>query len=180
MTPGPSLLSEATLRTRAFERRPGASPPAARRRLGVEARGHAAVGAATLWALLEDVRRYKEWGPWSESYYVSQPSASPHGVGAVRRLRYRHRRVVMIEPVIAVVPEHLLVYDVMTGIPAANYRATVRLVPDDSGTEVVWLATFDRTVGGHVVRQTLQRVYREIVGRLVTAAEASGRPVARR
>lgn len=178
MTFAPSLLTEACVGTRALEVSPGAQPPAARRRLRVEARAHAAVHAAALWALLEDVNRYKEWGPWSESCYVRQPSAYPHGAGAIRRLRHRDRRAVMIEPVITVVPERLLVYEVTAGIPAANYRAMVRLMPDDSGTEVLWLASFDRTVGGRLVRRTRQRVYQEIVGRLVTAAEASGRPVA--
>lgn len=179
MTVAPSLLSEPMVGIRALEARSGATPPAARRRLCVEARAHAAVDAAALWALIEDVNRYKEWGPWSESGYVRQPSASPHGVGAIRRLRYRGRRAATIEPVIAVVRERLLVYEVTGGLPAANYRATVHLAPDDSGTEVLWLATFDRTIGGRLARRTLERIYREVVGRLVTAAEASGRPIAR-
>ena len=144
--------------------------------LTVEARGHACAEPATLWALLEDVNRYKDWGPWSESGYLEQPSGSPHGAGAVRRLRYRHRRAATIEPVIEAVPERRLVYEVTSGIPVRDYRASVELTPDARGTRIRWRATFARTVGGLLMRRTLARVYREVVAQLVTAAEAEGAP----
>jgi hypothetical protein len=175
MTVAPSLLTEASVGTRAVQAWPAVPPRVPRRRLRVRARAHADVDAAALWALLEDVNRYKDWGPWSESDYVRQPSASPHGAGAIRRLRHRDRHATMIAPVVTAVPERLLVYEVTSGLPAANYRATVHLAPDDSGTDVLWLATFDRTVGARLARRTLRRVYGELVERLVAAAEAPGR-----
>lgn len=147
-----------------------------RKILTVEARAHASADPATLWALLEDVNRYKDWGPWSESGYVKQPGHSLHGAGAVRRLRYRHRRAATIEPVIEAIPERRLVYEMTSGLPVRNYRAIVELTPDDGGTRIRWRATFDRTLGGLLVRRTLARVYREIVHRLVAAAEAEGAP----
>jgi uncharacterized protein YndB with AHSA1/START domain len=149
------------------------------RRLTIEARAHASADPHTVWALLEDVNRYQDWGPWSESGYVEQPSASPHGPGAVRRLRYRNRRAVTIEPVVEVEPGRRLVYDVTSGIPVRNYRATVELTPDRDGTQVDWHATFDRTVRGRLVRGILQHVYGEVVNRLVVAAEASPRQTRR-
>jgi polyketide cyclase/dehydrase/lipid transport protein len=78
---------------------PRPRPDDRRQRLTIEARAHTSADPQTVWALLEDVNRYKDWGPWSESGYVEQPAASPHGPGAVRRLRYRNRRAVTIEPV---------------------------------------------------------------------------------
>lgn len=43
------------------------------RRLTIEARAHASADPHTVWALLEDVNRYQDWGPWSESGYVERP-----------------------------------------------------------------------------------------------------------
>lgn len=152
-------------------------------RLTIEARAHASADPQTVWALLEDVNRYTDWGPWSESSYVDQPAAAPHGPGAVRRLRYRKRRAVTIEPVVEVQAGRRLVYDVTSGIPVKNYRATVELTPNANGTDIEWRATFDRTFRGRLIRGTLQRIYGEVVNRLVAAAEtASGqnaRPAAR-
>jgi uncharacterized protein YndB with AHSA1/START domain len=144
-------------------------------RLTIEARAHTSADPQTVWALLEDVNRYKDWGPWSESGYVEQPVASPHGPGAVRRLRCHNRRGVTIEPVVEVQPGRRLVYDVTSGVPVRNYRATVELTPDRDGTQVDWRATFDGTVRGRLVRGILQRVYGEVVNRLVAAAEAAPR-----
>lgn len=152
-----------------LDRRPNMKRPPMTGALTVEARAHASTDPAALWALLENVDRYKDWGPWSESGYVKQPSMSPHGAGAIRRLRYRNRRAVTIEPV----AERLLVYEVTSGIPVRNYRATVRLTPDDRGTAIHWRATFDRTLGGRLVRRTSQSIYREIVDQLVSAAETT-------
>jgi uncharacterized protein YndB with AHSA1/START domain len=142
-------------------------------KLTVEASAHASADPQAVWALLVDVKRYKDWGPWSESDYVEQPSASPHGPGAVRRLRYRNRRKVTIERVVEVETERRLVYDVTSGLPVQNYRATVELTPNRDGTDVDWWATFDRTIGGHLVRGTLRRIYAEVVNDLVVAAEAA-------
>jgi len=142
-------------------------------RLTVAARAHASADPQAVWALLEDVNRYRDWGPWSESDYVKQPVSSPHGPGAVRRLRYRKRRAVTIEPVVEVQAGRRLVYTVTSGLPVKNYRATVELTPDANGTDVEWRATFDRTLRGRLVRGILQRVYGEVVDRLVVAAEAT-------
>jgi|SRR5581483_8739426 len=142
------------------------------KQLTVASRAHASTGPQAVWALLEDVNRYSDWGPWSESGYVEQPHESPHGPGAIRWLRYRNRRAVTIEPVVEAQPGRRLVYEVTSGLPVRNYRATVELTPSASGTEVEWRASFDRTLRGRLVRRILQRVYEEVVGSLVAAAEA--------
>jgi hypothetical protein len=71
-------------------------PNADDRTLIVEARAHASTDPAALWALLEDADRHKAWGPWSGRGYVEQPTTSPHGAGAMRRLR--HRATVRLTP----------------------------------------------------------------------------------
>lgn len=68
--------------------------------------------------------------PWSGSDYAHQPAAAPHGPGAVRRLRYRKRRTVTIEPVVEMHAGRCLVYEVISGLPVRHYRATVELTPD--------------------------------------------------
>jgi uncharacterized protein YndB with AHSA1/START domain len=143
------------------------------KRSTIAARAHASADPQAVWALLEDANRYSDWGPWSESGYVQQPVAAPHGPGAVRRLRYRKRRTVTIEPVIEAQPGRRLVYEVTSGLPVRNYRATVELTPDPNGTDIEWGASFDRTLRGRLVRPILQRVYEEIVHRLVAAVEAT-------
>lgn len=107
-------------------------------RLTISARAHASTDPQAVWALLEDVNRYRDWGPWSESDYVKQPAASPHGPGAVRRLRYRKRRTVTIEPVVEMQAGRHLVYEVISGLPVRHYRATVELTPNGNGTDVEW------------------------------------------
>lgn len=112
--------------------------------------------------------------PWSGSDYAHQPAAAPHGPGAVRRLRYRKRRTVTIEPVVEMHAGRCLVYEVISGLPVRHYRATVELTPDRDGTDVEWSASFDRTFRGRLFRGTLQRVYEEVVNRLVAAEATSG------
>lgn len=142
-------------------------------KLTISARAHASTDPQAVWALLEDMNRYRDWGPWSESDYVQQPAASPHGPGAVRRLRYRKRRTVTIELVVEMHAGRCLVYEVISGLPVRHYRATVELTPNGNGTGVEWSASFNRTLRGRIVRGTLQRVYEEVVNRLVAAAEAT-------
>jgi hypothetical protein len=75
-----------------LDRRPNMKRPPMTGALTVEARAHASTDPAALWALLENVDRYKDRGPWSESGYVKQPSMSPHGAGAIRRCAIEPRR----------------------------------------------------------------------------------------
>src|SRR5262249_16359871 len=64
-----------------------------------------------------------------------------------------------------------LVYAVIKGMPARNYRAEVTLTPAAGGTHVRWAATWDATPGGRIVLRTLRKLYPQIVADLVTAAE---------
>ena len=144
-------------------------------RLNIAARAHASADPHAVWALLEDVNRYKAWGPWSESRYVEQPVASPHGPGAVRRLRYRNRRAVTIEPVVEVQARRRLVHDVVSGIPVRNYRATVELTPNADGTDIGWSATFDRTLRGRLSSTCSRDQPRATRGSAATASSPQDR-----
>ena len=79
-------------------------------RLQIEAEGTTRAGPDAVWPLVADATRYAEWGPWDDSGY--EPSAGGsggsghgadgpgHGVGAVRRIRYR--RTTTVEQVLEV------------------------------------------------------------------------------
>jgi len=138
--------------------------------LHVEAEGTARAAPDVVWALLEDASAYARWGPWSASGYERPGQASPHGVGAVRWLRYG--RTTTVEEVLEVDEGRRLAYGVVRGLPVRNYRAEVTLSAVDGGTRVSWAATWDGTVGGRIVRRKLRSVYPDVVARLVAAAEA--------
>jgi hypothetical protein len=72
-----------------LDRRPNMKRPPMTGALTVEGRAHASTDPAALWALLENVDRYKDWGPRSESGYVKQPIMSPLGTAHARRSRHR-------------------------------------------------------------------------------------------
>jgi hypothetical protein len=91
----------------------------------------------------------------------------------------RSRRAVTIEPVVEATPGRRLVYDVVSGIPVRNHRATVELNPSGRGTEIEWRASFDRTLRGRLMRGLVQRIYGEVVNGLVVAAEATAGEVPR-
>jgi len=145
--------------------------------LRVEATGATTAAPATVWALVEDADTYHQWGPWRESGYDRPGDLSPHGPGAIRRIGYG-RTTTTVERVLEVEPGRRLVYEVVSGIPVKNYKAVVELTPAGSGTAVHWSATFDRTLGGRMVRRKLQGVYDEMMTDLIAAGDkaAGGRP----
>lgn len=145
--------------------------------LHVEAEQTARATPEAIWALVGDVTRYPEWGPWSAAGYQRPGDASPRGPGAVQWLRSSRRaylrRVTSIEKILEVEDRRRLVYTVIGGIPVRNYRAEVSLTPVADGTRVRWAATWDDTLSGRIVRRGLRSVYPQIVAGLVAAAERS-------
>lgn len=143
--------------------------------LRVEAEQIARATPAAIWALVSDVRRYPEWGPWSAAGYQRPGDDSPHGPGAVQWLRSARRAYLRyptsIEKVLEVEENRRLVYTVIGGIPVRNYRAEVTLTPVADGTRVRWGATWDTTLAGRIVQRGLRRLYPQMIADLVAAAE---------
>jgi uncharacterized protein YndB with AHSA1/START domain len=140
--------------------------------LEVSASGTTVAAPEIVWPLIEDANRYREWGPWNDSRYVRPGDASPHGPGAIRRIRYG-RMTTTTERVLDVEPGRRVVYEVVSGIPVKNYRAVVELRPTPNGTAIHWSARFDRTLGGRLVHRKLRDLYPIIVDQLVAAADAA-------
>jgi hypothetical protein len=75
--------------------------------------------------------------------------------------------------VLEVDPGKRMVYTVVSGIPAHNYRAEVTLTPTPTGTDIRWTAEWDRTLLGRLVHRSLRTFYPQMMALLVAAAERS-------
>ena len=144
-------------------------------RLHAEAERIARADPDTVWPLVSDAARYPEWGPWSSCEYQRPGDASPHGTGAVYRLRSSHRYLgrypVSVEKVLEAEEGRFLAYTVVGGIPVRNYRAEVTLAPAQGGTRIRWSAGWDATLAGRFVHRGLSKLYPEVVAAVAAAAE---------
>lgn len=144
-------------------------------RLHAEAERVASADPGTVWALVSEAARYPEWGPWNSCEYEHPGDASPHGPGAVYRLRssrrYLGRYPVSVEKVLEAEEDRFLAYTVVRGIPVRNYRAEVTLTPADGGTRIRWTGEWDATLMGRLVYRELSKVYPQAVAALAAAAE---------
>jgi uncharacterized protein YndB with AHSA1/START domain len=143
-------------------------------RLQVEVEGTTRAGPEVVWALVADATSFSEWGPWDESGYERPGDSSEHGVGAVRRIRYR--RTTSLERVLEVEEGRRLVYTVVKGIPVRNYRGEVVLTPIPEGTRVRWSGTWDRTLPGRVVHSRLRSFFPGVVADLTAEADRRAGP----
>ena len=153
--------------------------------LHVEAEQTARATPEVLWALISDVTRYPEWGPWSAAGYRQPGDTAPRGPGAVQWLRSARRAylryVTSIEKILVVEEPRRLAYTVIGGIPVRNYHAEITLTPTAAGTHVRWAATWDATLAGRFVQRGLRTFYPQVVADLVAAAEEqSAEPAAER
>jgi len=125
-----------------------------------------------VWALLDDVGSWSTWGAWEVSELVAPPG--PDGLGAVRRLQ--SGRTTAVERVVASEPPRLLRYELISGLPVRDYRASVEVVAEqDGGATITWSASFRGSlpfVGG-AVRRRLDAFFADAVERLARAAESS-------
>ncbi len=126
---------------------PGPALPRGRRSYRVEARSLAPV--ATVWPLLGEAERWKEWSFLDRSDLETTGSPVPDGVGAIRR--FTRFGVGSREEVVVYEPPHHLGYAVLSGFPVRHYRSDIVLTPDgpnDGGTLISWAGTFEEKVPG--------------------------------
>ena len=128
-----------------------------------------------VWALVSDVTRYPEWGPWRAATYRSPGETSPHGPGAVQWLQSSHRYLlrypVSVEKILEVREGRSLTYTVIGGIPVRNYQGEVTLTPVTGGTRIRWASSWVATLRGRLVWRPLRTFYPQIVEALAAAAE---------
>ena len=117
-------------------------------RFGYEVTGRSAAPRQAVFAVVADGAGWSRWaGPLVRySAWQSGGPEPPGGPGSVRLLGTRafHSR----EEIVESRPPELLAYAVRSGWPVRDYRAEIRLEPDDTGTRIVWSGTFDSLVPG--------------------------------
>jgi uncharacterized protein YndB with AHSA1/START domain len=132
--------------------------------------GRSDASRETVFALLEDATRWKEWGRFPMTRYEREGDPPPHGVGAIRRFgtRFYSSR----EEVVAHEPPYHLAYVLLSGLPVRDYRADVNLTIDGDGTRITWSATFaPRFPGtGWILTPVLRLILRDFTRRLARHA----------
>ncbi len=122
-------------------------------------RSHSAAPPETVWPLIAEARRWKEWSFLDHTALERDGSPDPDGVGALRR--FTRHGVGSREEVVAWEPPHHLGYTIISGFPARNYRADVLLEATGSGTDISWSVRFDEPLPGTAALVTI--VLRRIV-----------------
>jgi hypothetical protein len=130
-----------------------------------------------VWAVVADLKGWKDWGPWELSDVVQEGSPDPNGVGAVRLIRADKRsfgrKPTLREQVNVFEPPQRFGYTVLKGMPVKNYQATVTLTEAGEGTEIVFHIEFDPAfpgVGG-ITRSALETFGADATERLAREAE---------
>jgi hypothetical protein len=104
----------------------------------IEHTAHSSAPRPQVWAKLADLRSWHEWGPWTETRLDGDIRTM-----VSERKRLTGKPYVMKERVIALEPEERFEYELLSGLPVKNYRATVTLVDEGAGTAIHWRSTFD-------------------------------------
>lgn len=140
-------------------------------KLRVEAVGSAAAPPELVWPLVANASSFAEWGVWDGSGDRDLGGKTSGDAGTTRWMRYHNTTTV--EQVLEVDPGRRMVYTIVSGIPAQNYRAEVTLTPTATGTDIRWTAEWDRTFLGRIVHRKLRTFYPRMMALLVAAAERS-------
>jgi uncharacterized protein YndB with AHSA1/START domain len=116
---------------------------------------------ATVYALLADGASWPAWSPIDSFELEREGADAPEGVGAVRV--FRNGRVEGRDTIVELVADRRLAYTNMSRLPVKDYRASVDLEPDGSGTRIRWQASFTPTVPGtgRLLRRALSRFLRQ-------------------
>ena len=143
----------------------------------VEASAQSRAPREAVWAVLEDLPKWKYWGPWEMSAVESEGSPDPHGEGTIRVMRSEERKMgskpTLRERVNVFEPPVRFGYTVLSGMPVEDYQATITLTEAGEGTEIVWHIEFDGKVpgSGALIRSVLAPFVADTTVRLAREAE---------
>jgi hypothetical protein len=110
----------------------------------VEARTAAPV--STVWPLISEAARWKDWSFMTRTYLLRDGSPEPDGVGALRR--FAVGPVGSCEEVVEFEPPTHLGYVARKGLPARSYRGDIVLRAEGGGTAITWTASLEPLVPG--------------------------------
>lgn len=133
----------------------------------------------TVFALLSDSSTYPKWGPVS-GYEMERPGfTAPHGVGEIRVLSnlgiFRVR-----EEIVELVPNRLMAYTLLSGLPMRDYRGETTLEAlANGGTRFTWKSSFLAVNGnGWFMKPFMAWVLATMTAALAKGAEAAERATA--
>jgi hypothetical protein len=101
---------------------------------------------AEVWALLRDGATWPAWSPLDSFSLEREAPGGGDGLGAVRV--FRTGRATSREEVVAFEPDRRLGYELLSGLPLRDYRASVDLEESDGGTAIHWHSTFRAKLPG--------------------------------
>ncbi len=145
------------------------------RRWSYDVRATTTAPIDTVWPLIGEAARWKEWAGFTTAKLLKEGAPDPDGVGALRRFAFGPGG--SQEEVVAWEPPHHLAYEIVKGYPARGYHADVELEPLASGgTSIRWQGRFDATFPGtgRVLQAVTNRLIATFAKRLVRYAERDG------
>lgn len=131
------------------------------RRQTIDITTTSAAAPAAVFALLADGASWPAWSPIDAFELEREGADAPEGVGAVRVLR--NGRVEGRDTIVELVADRRLAYTHVSSLPVKDYRGSVDLEPDGSGTRIRWQASFAAAVPGTgpLLRLALGRFLRQ-------------------
>lgn len=111
------------------------------------ASAHVSATPEQVWALLADHEGMSGWGR-GITVSIDRQGAEPNGVGTVRRVTAPGPAPDLVEEITEFEPGRRLGYKGVEGIPLKNYRGTVSLAPEGSGTRITWTLQADNKLPG--------------------------------
>jgi hypothetical protein len=138
----------------------------------IEARAHSKASPASVFAVAADSSGYPRWSRIGSFEAVRPGEGGPYGVGS-RRI-FRTPPIKLLEEVVELVPDRLVAYSVVSGLPFRGYRADIELTPAaDGGTDIWWRNAFETTIPGTrwFWRAFMQGVFDEMTPQLAREAE---------
>jgi Polyketide cyclase / dehydrase and lipid transport len=143
----------------------------------VEASAHSSAPRDAVWAVVADLKGWKDWGPWDVSDVLESGSPDPNGEGALRLMRSSERsmgrRPKLHERVNVFEPPMRFGYTLVSGVPLKDYQATITLTEAGEGTEIVWRLEFEGKFPGAaaLARRALDPFLRDVTPRIAREAE---------
>jgi len=131
-----------------------------------------------VFALLRDSSTYPSWSSIG-GYEMEEPGVpEPHGVGELRGFTFGPVRV--RERIVELVPNRMMAYTLLSGLPMRDYRGETTLEPTASGgTRIAWQSSFRGVAGtGWFMRLFMRWTLFNLTTALARAAEAHSSPIA--
>lgn len=129
---------------------------------------------SAIFALLRDSSTYPSWSQIRGYRMERSGFAEPHGVGEIRVFT-SWLPIVVREEIVEVVPDRLVAYTLLSGLPMRDYRGETTLEPLASGgARIVWQSSFRGVAGtGWAMRLFMGWVLATLTMSLARAAGAA-------